>query len=156
LTRRQFSLCFARPPCLFSMVLKQSVAWALIWLAQGSRPWVRGCVFRKIALWLQKIALDNRKLHCDNTKLHCGYRKLHCDNTKLHSDYRKLNCDLGLTTLKRTNRSRVILWCILLTDPNNSAIFWYHRAIFCYNFEPMEVQLERLIALKTKQTWRPR
>jgi hypothetical protein len=52
---------------------------------------------------------DYRKLHCDYKKLHCDYRKLHCDYRKLHRDYRKLHCCLGLTALKSTNHSRVLL-----------------------------------------------
>ena len=47
--------------------------------------------------------------------LHCDYRTLHCDYRKLHScAYRKLHCCLGLTALKSTTHSRIILLCILI------------------------------------------
>jgi hypothetical protein len=45
-------------------------------------------------------------------------------NSFLHCNYRKLHCCLGLTTLKSTNRSRVIFLCKLLIKI--SITCWMH------------------------------
>jgi hypothetical protein len=82
-----------------------------------------------------------------NSFLHCDYRKLHCDYRKLHCDYRKLHCRLGLTTLKSTNRSRVIFLCILLIKI--SITCWMHSfRTITKNFPNVKFLNEQLILTK--------